>query len=139
MQLLHFQAFGPLKQIFPNFRKKVHGIEGDLSLENIGLSKVDVKLLIENINIIISCGATVRFDDDLNKATCTNVNSVKYLLQIAKKMKGIKAFVQVSTAYSFCPNKEIHEFVYKPRIKAEELLEIVQSWDQSVLNDITNA
>lgn len=94
--------------------------------------------LIDNVNIIINCGATVRFDENLKKAACINVQSVFSLLRLAKEMKNIKAFVQVSTAYSFCPIKEIDEVVYKPRIKAEKLLQIVQTWDDDVVTDITN-
>lgn len=135
--LLNFQAFGPLKKKHPNFKNKVYGIEGDIKLENVGLNELDRKMLIDNVSVVINCAAAVRFDEDLKTATCTNVKSIKYLIDIARQMKLIKAFVQISTAYSFCPHKEIKEVVYKPRIKAEELLQIVESWDENVLSDVT--
>lgn len=40
-------------------------ISGDCSLQDLGISESDRKLLAENVSIVYHCAATVRFDETL--------------------------------------------------------------------------
>lgn len=42
-----------------------HVISGDCSLQDLGISESDRKLLAENVSIVYHCAATVRFDETL--------------------------------------------------------------------------
>ena len=52
---------------------KVHPVEGDVSLPDLGLSPADRTMLVENVNIVFHVAATVTFNEPLNVAV--NVNT----------------------------------------------------------------
>lgn len=45
------------------------------------------------------------------------------MLDLARKLKRLEAFVYVSTAFSFSPHRVIGERVYQVPVSAEELIE----------------
>lgn len=69
-------------------------IVGDISEPSMHLSKIDHDWLVENVNFIFHCAATVRFDEPLNLAT-KNVLGTEHLLKLAKKMKNIKVDTKI--------------------------------------------
>lgn len=48
-------------------------VEGDLLQENLGLSKKDREELINEVNIVINCAASVDFNAKLSDAMAINV------------------------------------------------------------------
>lgn len=72
---------------------------GDLYAENLGLSDADTKLLIENVSVVFHVGATLKLDANLKDAIEQNTNGTARLLDIAKKIKDLKAFIHYSTAF----------------------------------------
>lgn len=119
-----FQAFERLKKLQPDFAKKLAIIEGDLEQQQ-AFSLADDNL--QTIHVVIHCAATVRFNESLKKATCINVRGTRQVLELARKMSRLEAFVYVSTAFSFCPHEEIGEEIYGVPIQPEELVSYVES------------
>lgn len=74
----------------PTFDEKVTAIAGDISLPDVGLKEKDKQLVIEEVDVIFHCAATVRFDDSLRVSTELNVRSIRDLLAIAKQMKQLR-------------------------------------------------
>lgn len=92
--------------------EKVVGIETDLSVGSIAL--LGDKVLqeeLKDVNVIFHCAASVRFDDSLKKAILMNVCATKAMLDFAKTLPCLDAFVHVSTAYSNCDRFDIEEKV----------------------------
>lgn len=60
-------------------------------------------MLIDEVNVIFHCAATVRFDEPLSVATQLNVRCVRDLLVMAKQMKqlrvGIFEFLSLSNLF----------------------------------------
>lgn len=113
--------------------KKIRVINADFALDDLGLNEIDTQLLISQINVVFHCAATVRFMEPLKQAVQINVEGVKSFLDLARQMKQLKAFVHVSTAYSFSNRREIDEIVYKPRFKTEEIINLVDILDEEFL------
>lgn len=65
-------------------------MEGDCSLPMLGLSQENVNTIINEVNVIIHCAAVVKFDEQLKKATRTNVRSVTDLVDIANTINKLK-------------------------------------------------
>lgn len=63
---------------------------GDIVLPDVGLNEHDKKTLMEEVDIIIHCAATVRFDEHIKRAVHLNVRSTRDLLRMAKQMKQLK-------------------------------------------------
>ncbi|KAK7600945.1 hypothetical protein V9T40_008386 [Parthenolecanium corni] len=105
--------------IFDNFRKsnphvfdKVVAIEGDVGEENIGISKEDKITILNDVSIVFHNAALLKMDATLSQAININTKGVIRMLDIAKEMKNLDAFLYVSTAYSCCNEMEVEEKLY---------------------------
>jgi len=134
-----FQApvFDLIKQQKPDFQDKVSLITGDITLPDLGLSDESKQLIINEINIIFHCAATVRFDQHLRTATYINIRATKDLINLAKQCKNFTSFLHVSTAYSNCNRKDIDEKFYKPLVTYENLNKLLDALDDESITKIT--
>ncbi|CAG9854302.1 unnamed protein product [Phyllotreta striolata] len=117
-------AFGPMKRIDQEFFKKVVLIEGDLGKPDLGLSQADRKLIQNEIEVVFHCAAATKLNESLLNATNVNVRGTKLLVELAKEMNALKAFVFVTSVYSNFPLYEIHEKYYDAKVTAEKLLKL---------------
>ncbi|XP_065171317.1 fatty acyl-CoA reductase wat-like [Atheta coriaria] len=120
-EMFDLPMLDPLKKSHPDFLQRIKMIPGNLIMENMGVSDEHWRILHEEVQIVIHCAATVRFDQHLRTAYQINVRATRDLILNAKKMEKLESFVHVSTAYSNCPRYEIDEQVYEPTINAEQL------------------
>ncbi|XP_060850791.1 fatty acyl-CoA reductase wat-like [Rhopalosiphum padi] len=105
----------------PDFVTKIKIIEGDLEQPSLGLSSDNREWLIENVNFVFHCAATIKFNETLHTATKINIQGTDNILDLATTMRNLKGFVHVSTAYSHCPRNVIKEEFYPAPITAKEL------------------
>ncbi|VEN63880.1 unnamed protein product [Callosobruchus maculatus] len=136
-ELFDEPSFDPLKRNFPDFRNKIEMVMGDVGLPGLGLSEEDKEKLIAEVDCIFHFAATVRFDEKIKLSTHINVRGVREILRLAKHMKKLRAFVQVSTAFSNCTHKVIDEKFYNPPITGEKLINLVDCLDDDMLAAIT--
>ncbi|XP_076643574.1 uncharacterized protein LOC143353855 [Halictus rubicundus] len=121
-----------LKREQPNFMNKIVMIEGDAAEEDFGLTP-EVKATLMDTNIVFHAAATVRFDEKLRVAVNINVRTTKCLLLWAKQLPNLKAFIYVSTAFSYCVNKTIDEIHYQPPIESDKLIKLIDCLDDDKL------
>lgn len=69
---------------------KIKLIDGNLEQHSLGISTNDRDWLIENVNFVFHCAATVRFNETLQMATRVNVQGTENLLALATEMKNLK-------------------------------------------------
>lgn len=69
-------------------------IEGDCSLNGLGMSDSDRQKLTENCQIIVHAAATVRFDEKLKLAVAINVNGTKEVMVLSKQLKSLVVCVK---------------------------------------------
>lgn len=60
-----FQLFREVKEVFPQFRKKVEVVEGDIVENRLGLSFEDYEKIRQNVTIVIHSAASVNFNDPI--------------------------------------------------------------------------
>ncbi|PFV28060.1 non-ribosomal peptide synthetase [Bacillus thuringiensis] len=72
------------KEILQKLKERVELIEGDLSLMNLGLDSKQLDHLKNRIESIIHCGGEVRHYGEREHFQKVNVQSTKYLLELAK-------------------------------------------------------
>ncbi|XP_043477414.1 fatty acyl-CoA reductase wat-like isoform X1 [Leptopilina heterotoma] len=126
-----------LKQEQPDYASKIFIIEGDTEKFDLGLSPNDRELIIKNTHIIFHAAATVRFDEKLRQAVNINVRGLQLMLQLAKEMKNLKAFVHISTAFAHCISKDIDEKFYPPPMDVNKLLSLLDLLDDEQLEYLT--
>lgn len=74
----------------PSVLERVHTINGDTGLPNLGLSDEDLEIIKSEVDVVLHFAATVRFDEKLRIATNINVRAVRDLVRIGKQMKHLR-------------------------------------------------
>lgn len=118
--------FKNLKKINPKAMEKIQAVNGDFMEPNSGISESDFENLYKNVNFIIHCAASVRFDEPLKTAVRMNTISTRNMLNLAEKCQNMKAFVHVSTAFSNTNQKVVYENVYEPICDYNKLISFVE-------------
>ncbi|XP_025192600.1 fatty acyl-CoA reductase wat-like [Melanaphis sacchari] len=133
-------VFDRLRSEKPNFTDFIKIIEGNLEDSSMGLVTANRDWIVENVNFVFHCAATIKFNETLELASKINILGTEKLLSLATQMKKLKGFVHVSTAYSHCPRDEIKEQYYPVPITAKELKNMFGSDDSTprILKDWPN-
>jgi alcohol-forming fatty acyl-CoA reductase len=105
-------------------------------VDGLALSEVHEALLISEVNVIFHCAASVRFEDPLKQAVNINVCGTLRLLQLAQKMKNLKAFSYMSTTFSQCYQNDLEEKFYPTNIDVLELIKKIEKMDPMCLEKL---
>ncbi|XP_022180348.1 fatty acyl-CoA reductase wat-like [Myzus persicae] len=137
-ELFNDPVFELMKKEKPNFLEKITAVIGDCALPNMGIEEKYINIIKDEVNIVIHSAATVRFDEHLRIAVNINIIALQDILKISQKIKNLKAFVHISTAYSNCAGREVvDEIFYKPPITGDKLLQVVNGLDDDYITRIT--
>ncbi|KAH8383417.1 hypothetical protein KR009_008479 [Drosophila setifemur] len=105
-------VFNYLMKADPKIMERLAPICGDCQEPDLGLSNSDRQLLVDEVQIVLHSAATVRFVEPLHIALAINTRGTHLMLQLAREMQHLVAFVHVSTAYSNCVVDNIKERFY---------------------------
>ncbi|KAF3420504.1 hypothetical protein E2986_13768 [Frieseomelitta varia] len=78
---------------------KLHPVEGDVNLPDLGLSLEDRLMLIDKVNIVFHIAATLNFNQPLDDAIDTNTKGTSRVIDLCKLLKHVISYIHVSTAY----------------------------------------
>ncbi|EFO89929.1 hypothetical protein GCK72_023845 [Caenorhabditis remanei] len=135
--LLHDPLFNRIRQIKPDAFNKLVAVGGDMMVENLGMDPEDMKLIRDNVNVVIHSAATVKFDEHLRAAVTMNVIGTKRIIDLCHQIKDLKVLVHVSTAYANCDRFETVERIYKSPIPPQKLVDAISWMDDETLTKIT--
>ena len=79
-------------------RAKVHAVEGDLTLDHLGLEPDLYHRLAAEVDVVLTCAASVTFDEEIDAALQLNALGARRMLDFAKSCSDA-ILVHVSTAY----------------------------------------
>ena len=88
--LTFVQVFNRLRGTQIHFANKVSIVNGDVSRPNLGLAKCDYEALVNEVNCIFHCAASIYHEESLRNAAHTNVGGTKEMLALAKRMKSLR-------------------------------------------------
>lgn len=117
-------AFDRLRRENTESFYKLKLISGDVTCDNLGMSQADREKLVEKVHVIFHCAAMVRFDLKLSEIMKINVIGTLQVLQLAERIKNLKSFVFVSTAFSQSYQTSLEEKHYSTGFNIFELLNI---------------
>ncbi|XP_070153640.1 putative fatty acyl-CoA reductase CG5065 [Polyergus mexicanus] len=135
-QLLENPIFDKIRSESPGALNKIFPVKGDLRMPKIGLQPEDKNMLIQQVNIVFHCAATVRFDEPLKNAVNLNIKGTDRMLDLCKRMTNLISVIHVSTAYSNADRREIDELIYTTEIKPETIIDICESLDDETIGII---
>ena len=78
-----------------DFLNKLVAIEGDILLDNLGISASDREMLGNNVNIIYHSAATIRFNEPLKDAVQMNVIGTRRVIDLAKQCRKLDVFLKL--------------------------------------------
>lgn len=82
--------FDRLRREKPDFMNYIKVINGNIEESSVGLSLTDRDWMIENVNFVFHCAASVKFNEPLEVATKINIQGTENLLSLATEMKNLK-------------------------------------------------
>lgn len=102
-EIFHSPAFARLRDIhgarfLDVLREKTVAVAGDLTLDNIGIDPDMYNQMTQEVQIVITCAASVSFDEEIDYALRLNTLGAKRVMEFAKACRNA-ILIQVSTAY----------------------------------------
>ncbi|EZA59252.1 hypothetical protein DMN91_008153 [Ooceraea biroi] len=121
----------------PETFKKVIPLQGDLSLENLGLTKEQRERLINEVHLVFNYAATLRLEAKLKDAVEMNLVGTERVLELVKQMKRLQLFVHLSTAFCHIDQEELGERVYDSTDDPKDIIRLIQWLDEDIIDLIT--
>lgn len=84
------KLFDRLRDEKPDFMNHIKVIDGNLEDSSMGLVPIDRDWLVENVNFIFHCAATIKFNEPIEVAAKINVHGTEHVLELATQMKNLK-------------------------------------------------
>ncbi|XP_034665874.1 fatty acyl-CoA reductase wat-like [Drosophila subobscura] len=134
-------VFEPLLKTRPEALQRVCPIAGDCLEPDLGISDTDRRLLSAEVQLVIHGAATVRFNEPLHVALAINTRATRLMVQLAKQMLQLEAFVHVSTAFSNCVIHYIEEKFYPEHLTcdSEKVLQMCDQLSEELTDNMSPA
>ncbi|KAK9295404.1 hypothetical protein QLX08_010260 [Tetragonisca angustula] len=133
-KLIDDPIYDSVRVKYPSVLSRIHPVQGDMSLPDLGISPADRTMLIHNMNIVFHVAATVRFNEPLNVAVNTNTKDTARVIQLCKELKHVISIIHVSTAYNNAYLSEIEEKVYTTCLAPSAVVDICESKDKTLID-----
>lgn len=125
-------AFSRVKTTNPSALDKLVAIDGDVRELGLRLSAESVAR-IQNVSVLVHGAATVRFDEPLKESIIMNTRGTREVLNLAKKLKNLKLFTHLSTAYTNPQNNLTEEKLYPIEADWRKVIKMAETLDVELL------
>ena len=92
-------VFGHLYENVPASAERVRPVAVDLETADLGLDAAQRAELVQHVERVVHCAASVAFTLPLDEARAINVDGTRRMLELARSLPNLERFVHVSTAY----------------------------------------
>ncbi|XP_037730807.1 fatty acyl-CoA reductase wat-like [Drosophila subpulchrella] len=135
------QVFEVLLKNKPHALEHVTPISGDCCAPDMAISEADRRILTTEVQVVMHGAASVRFIEPLQQALNINTRAVRLMVQLAKEMQRLEAFVHVSTAFSNCVVNQIQERFYPENLTCpvDKVLDLSDSLGGEMVEKIAPA
>lgn len=140
-QILNEEPFLMTKTSNPDARdrwSRMIALEGDMSSENLGLSRANCELVCREVDIIFNIAASVQFDAPLKQNLRDNYLGVSNLLNLAIRFKRLTSLVHVSTFYTNWHMPHIKEEIVPMNADCEKLAELINWLPDQLIDQISS-
>ncbi|KAH8404100.1 hypothetical protein KR215_009787, partial [Drosophila sulfurigaster] len=115
---------------------KIVPIEGDVGLENLGISPKDRQTLIENVNVVFHSAATLDFFQSLKETTNINLRGTRRVVELCQQLTKLDALVHVSSAYVNSYITEVEEKLYPSPDDPEKIIQLAETLNDDALKEL---
>jgi fatty acyl-CoA reductase len=136
-EMFKIPLFDRLRTEKPDALQKVMLIQGDILLEEMGLTVENKARLQEEVSVVFHCAATLRLEAKLKDSVEMNMRGTLRVLQLARGMTQLKVLLHLSTAFCHPGLESVEERVYDSPVDPYDVLRCVQWMDEASLDMIT--
>jgi len=134
--IILLQIFNGIREKQPEQLEKIVAVEGDLTVDNLGLGWQDESELIANVQIVFHCAAIIKFNEKLKVAINSNTTGIWRIIQLSLKLKDLKVLCYMSTIFSNCNLPEIREEYYSTGLDAMDIIKKTQTMNDDELDGL---
>lgn len=131
------QAFQRIKEEKPEMMKRLVAVQGDVTFDGLGLSGEQRERICRETDIVYHFAATLRLEANLKDAIQMNTTGTKRVLDLARDMQHLMAFIHLSTAFCYCDQEILLEKVYDCPHDPNDLIRCTEWMDAKSLEKIT--
>lgn len=103
--------FNRLRESQPDAVKKIIPVQGDVLFDNLGMDTTTLEVLRREVDVVFHCAATLRLESKLKDAIDMNTTGTWRVIEVCRKMKNLKSFVHLSTAFCYADTERLDEKV----------------------------
>lgn len=131
--------FDRLKKSQPDAMKKVIPLNGDIVTDGLGLSPENLKQLVDNVTVVFHFAATLKLEAKLKDAVDQNTAGTARVIEVARKIKNLRAFIHLSTAFCSADIDVFEERVYPSPDNPYDVIEVAKWMKDDALEKATPA
>uniref|UniRef100_A0A8D8T7M0 Fatty acyl-CoA reductase n=1 Tax=Cacopsylla melanoneura TaxID=428564 RepID=A0A8D8T7M0_9HEMI len=136
-QMFNLPMFLRIRNHKPEVFQKIVPVFGDICREELGIVPEARKILEEEVSVVFHLAATLKLEANLHDAISMNTEGTKRMIQLAKGMKKLVAFVHSSTAFCHCDLKVMEEKVYPSPEDPDNIMNLASWLDVETMDILT--
>lgn len=136
-EMYNLPMFLRIRNNKPEVFKKIVPVFGDVCLENLGIVGEYRKIMQEEVSVVFHLAATLKLEANLKDSVSMNTMGTKRMIELAKEMKQLVAFIHSSTAFCHCDLKLMDEKVYDSPHDPDNIVNLVNWMTMEAIDAIT--
>lgn len=129
--------FDRVRKSKPYTFNKIKPVHGDIVTDGLGLSEEELSLVVENASVVFHCAATLKLESTLYDAIVMNTLGTQRAVDVAKQIKGLQAFIHMSTAFCSADMEIFEEKLYPSPQNPRHVIDVTQWMDAEALAKAT--
>ncbi|XP_072944251.1 fatty acyl-CoA reductase 1-like [Epargyreus clarus] len=126
--------FARIRTEKPHVMKKLIPVPGDIIYDKLGIEKDQLEEICKEVSVVFHFAASLRLEAPLLEGLEMNTRGTQRVLDIAKNMKNLAAFIHLSTAFCYPDYDRMAERVHDPPANPEEVLRAASWLSEEQLN-----
>ncbi|RZF49251.1 hypothetical protein LSTR_LSTR002872 [Laodelphax striatellus] len=136
-EIFKIPLFERLRRQHPDRLSKVTALEGDVSLEGVGVSAPDRATLVSQVSVVFHLAASLKLEGRLKQLVNTNLQGTQRVLDLCSQMEQLKMMLHLSTAFCHVDVVEMEERVYSGDTDPQDVIAITRWMDAQSLDNVT--
>ncbi|XP_032527291.1 putative fatty acyl-CoA reductase CG5065 [Danaus plexippus] len=129
--------FDRLRNTKPSSLKKIVPLTGDVLFDDFGLSESDMQKISEDVSIVFHFAATLKLEAPLYENVNMNTCGTQRALNVAKKLKNLRLFIHLSTAFCYPDYAVLEEKMHAPPVKPSDIMHLLEWLDEKKVAILT--
>ncbi|CAG9783853.1 unnamed protein product [Diatraea saccharalis] len=119
--------FKRIREEKPHVMKKLVPVNGDIVYDDLGIERNILQQIYDEVSVVFHFAASLRLEAMIKENLEMNTKGTLRVLNIAKKIKNLAAFIHLSTAFCYPDYERMPEKVLDPPVNPHEVLRAA-SW-----------